>query len=156
MPSSNPPFPGLPYVTALWTSPCRALWPPPPPVPFSGHGAPLPPPLGTVPLIPPLPLPPLRARCPPPPPCPSLQGTVAPITVVSEVMFPYARKHAVSHLEAAYDTQEAQEDIELIRGQVGGQGQGQGGGAGGTGGHRARQGAEQGQGWGRGVGCGEG
>ena len=47
-----------------------------------------------------------------------IEGTVAPISYVAEVMFPYAKKHARSHLEQTYDTAETKEDIQLVRQQV--------------------------------------
>ena len=47
-----------------------------------------------------------------------IEGTVAPISFVSEVMFPYARAHARSHLEQTYGSSETTEDIQLIRQQV--------------------------------------
>lgn len=47
-----------------------------------------------------------------------IEGTVAPISYVADVMFPYARAHARSHLEATYDSAETQADVQLIREQV--------------------------------------
>lgn len=48
-----------------------------------------------------------------------IEGTVAPISFVADVMFPYARKHCRAYLEAAFGTAEAQEDVQAIREQVG-------------------------------------
>lgn len=47
-----------------------------------------------------------------------IEGTVAPISFVSEVMFPYARVHARSHLEQTFGSSETTEDVQLIRQQV--------------------------------------
>lgn len=47
-----------------------------------------------------------------------IEGTVAPITFVSEVLFPYARQRLRSHLESSFDSKETQKDIELIRSQA--------------------------------------
>jgi methylthioribulose 1-phosphate dehydratase/enolase-phosphatase E1 len=48
-----------------------------------------------------------------------IEGTVAPISFVADVMFPYARDNVAAHLEAHYDTPEARADVEAIRKQVG-------------------------------------
>lgn len=48
-----------------------------------------------------------------------IEGTVAPISYVADVMFPYARKHVRAHLEATFDSAETQADVQLIREQVG-------------------------------------
>lgn len=47
-----------------------------------------------------------------------IEGTVAPISFVAEKLFPYAAAHVASHLEAHYDSEEGQEDVEAIRQQV--------------------------------------
>jgi methylthioribulose 1-phosphate dehydratase / enolase-phosphatase E1 len=47
-----------------------------------------------------------------------IEGTVAPISFVTDVLFPYARAHLKSHLEATYETSETQADIQLLRDQV--------------------------------------
>ncbi|GFH26235.1 2,3-diketo-5-methylthio-1-phosphopentane phosphatase, partial [Haematococcus lacustris] len=44
-----------------------------------------------------------------------IEGTVAPISFVKEVMFPYAQAHTRAFLEASYESSETQEDIQLIR-----------------------------------------
>lgn len=47
-----------------------------------------------------------------------IEGTVAPISYVANVMFPYANTHLREHLEHTKDSPETQEDIELIRKQA--------------------------------------
>jgi methylthioribulose 1-phosphate dehydratase/enolase-phosphatase E1 len=47
-----------------------------------------------------------------------IEGTVAPISYMADVMFPYARTHVASHLASHYDSAETQADIEAIRQQV--------------------------------------
>eukprot|EP00878_Enallax_costatus_P002117 GHUV01002285.1.p1 GENE.GHUV01002285.1~~GHUV01002285.1.p1 ORF type:complete len:493 (+),score=190.38 GHUV01002285.1:198-1676(+) len=47
-----------------------------------------------------------------------IEGTVAPISFVADVMFPYAHDNVRHHLEEHYDTPEAQADIEAIRKQA--------------------------------------
>jgi hypothetical protein len=47
-----------------------------------------------------------------------IEGTVAPISFVKDVLFNYARAHLRSHLEATFDTEETQADIQLLREQV--------------------------------------
>ena len=47
-----------------------------------------------------------------------IEGTVAPISFVADVMFPYAKKHCRAFLEASFDTAETQEDIQAVREQV--------------------------------------
>lgn len=44
-----------------------------------------------------------------------IEGTIAPLTFVSEVLFPYARDHVRAHLEATYDSEETQRDVHAIR-----------------------------------------
>lgn len=48
-----------------------------------------------------------------------IEGTVAPISFVADVMFPYARDNVAAHLGAHYETPEARADIDAIRKQVG-------------------------------------
>lgn len=55
-----------------------------------------------------------------------IEGTVAPISFVADVMFPYAKQHARRHLEDNYAGEECQEDISSIRKQVWGAGGGSG------------------------------
>ncbi|KAG1666540.1 hypothetical protein FOA52_014437 [Chlamydomonas sp. UWO 241] len=47
-----------------------------------------------------------------------IEGTVAPISFVADVMFPYARAHARAHVESSYESEETRDDIELIRKQA--------------------------------------
>eukprot|EP01026_Neomeris_dumetosa_P057057 TRINITY_DN5241_c0_g1_i10.p2 TRINITY_DN5241_c0_g1~~TRINITY_DN5241_c0_g1_i10.p2 ORF type:complete len:300 (-),score=40.74 TRINITY_DN5241_c0_g1_i10:221-1120(-) len=47
-----------------------------------------------------------------------IEGTVAPISFVSDVLFPYAKSHLRSHLVNTYESQETQEDIESLRKQA--------------------------------------
>ncbi|WIA33460.1 hypothetical protein OEZ86_006590 [Tetradesmus obliquus] len=47
-----------------------------------------------------------------------IEGTVAPISFVADVMFPYARDNVAAHLEAHYETPEARADIDAIRKQA--------------------------------------
>lgn len=47
-----------------------------------------------------------------------IEGTVAPISFVYDVLFPYARAHAENFLEQAWDTQEVQADVALFRAQM--------------------------------------
>jgi hypothetical protein len=47
-----------------------------------------------------------------------IEGTVAPISFVTEKLFPYARARIQEHLSTSYDTEETQADIELLRQQV--------------------------------------
>lgn len=44
-----------------------------------------------------------------------IEGTVAPITFVTQTLFPYARSRVSAHLSSTYDTPETQEDIDLLR-----------------------------------------
>ena len=44
-----------------------------------------------------------------------IEGTVAPISFVTQTLFPYARSRVAVHLSATYDTPETQEDIDLLR-----------------------------------------
>lgn len=47
-----------------------------------------------------------------------IEGTVAPISFVADVMFPYAKKQVRTFLEESYTTSETLEDIALIRKQA--------------------------------------
>lgn len=44
-----------------------------------------------------------------------IEGTVAPISFVTEVLFPYAARWLVAHLENTYGSEETQQDIQLLR-----------------------------------------
>lgn len=47
-----------------------------------------------------------------------IEGTVAPISFVTETLFPYARARVKDHLTDTFNTPETQADIELLRQQV--------------------------------------
>jgi methylthioribulose 1-phosphate dehydratase / enolase-phosphatase E1 len=47
-----------------------------------------------------------------------IEGTVAPISFVADVMFPYARQHARGFLEAGWGGAEVEADVEAIRKQA--------------------------------------
>jgi len=47
-----------------------------------------------------------------------IEGTVAPISFVYDVLFPYARSHAEAFLNKAWETDEVQEDVALFRAQA--------------------------------------
>lgn len=49
-----------------------------------------------------------------------IEGTVAPISFVADVMFPHARDNVRAYLEAHYNSSETRADVEAIRQQVGG------------------------------------
>eukprot|EP00208_Stichococcus_sp_RCC1054_P005924 CAMPEP_0206145728 /NCGR_PEP_ID=MMETSP1473-20131121/28286_1 /ASSEMBLY_ACC=CAM_ASM_001109 /TAXON_ID=1461547 /ORGANISM="Stichococcus sp, Strain RCC1054" /LENGTH=486 /DNA_ID=CAMNT_0053542035 /DNA_START=242 /DNA_END=1705 /DNA_ORIENTATION=- len=44
-----------------------------------------------------------------------IEGTVAPISYVTEVLYPYAKARLQSHLEATFDDPQTQQDIQLFR-----------------------------------------
>ncbi|BBN17011.1 methylthioribulose-1-phosphate dehydratase [Marchantia polymorpha subsp. ruderalis] len=47
-----------------------------------------------------------------------IEGTTTPISFVADILFPYAKKNAGSHLLATFDSIETQEDIKLLRKQI--------------------------------------
>lgn len=47
-----------------------------------------------------------------------IEGTVAPISFVADVLFPYAKARLRSHLEENFDAAETQADLELLRQQA--------------------------------------
>ena len=47
-----------------------------------------------------------------------IEGTVAPISFVTETLFPYACTHVAQHLASSYETEETQADLDLLRQQV--------------------------------------
>lgn len=47
-----------------------------------------------------------------------IEGTVAPISFVTETLFPYARAHLREHLEANFGSSETQADIALLQKEV--------------------------------------
>lgn len=48
-----------------------------------------------------------------------IEGTVAPITFVTQTLFPYAKAHVRSFLESTYDSYETQEAIKMLAQQAG-------------------------------------
>ena len=47
-----------------------------------------------------------------------IEGTTTPISFVTDILFPYARKNVGSHLRATYESEETQDDIRILRMQV--------------------------------------
>ena len=47
-----------------------------------------------------------------------IEGTTTPASFFSDVLFPYAHDNVGEHLAATYDSEEAQNDINLLRSQV--------------------------------------
>jgi len=47
-----------------------------------------------------------------------IEGTVAPISFVTEKLFPYAREHLESHLRGSFTSEETQADIALLQAEV--------------------------------------
>ncbi|KAM3197411.1 hypothetical protein ACQJBY_072834 [Aegilops geniculata] len=47
-----------------------------------------------------------------------IEGTTTPISFVADVLFPYARANARTHLAATYNTQQTYEDVALLRAQI--------------------------------------
>lgn len=47
-----------------------------------------------------------------------IEGTVAPLTITKEVLFPYARAHLESHLKATWTTVETQSDVAQLADEV--------------------------------------
>jgi methylthioribulose 1-phosphate dehydratase / enolase-phosphatase E1 len=47
-----------------------------------------------------------------------IEGTVAPISFVADILFPYAQGRLKSHLEESFDSAETQTDLELLRQQA--------------------------------------
>ncbi|PSC73334.1 putative bifunctional methylthioribulose-1-phosphate dehydratase enolase-phosphatase E1 [Micractinium conductrix] len=47
-----------------------------------------------------------------------IEGTIASISYVTDVLFPYARERLRSHLQATYDSADTQEDLALLRQQA--------------------------------------
>ena len=47
-----------------------------------------------------------------------IEGTVAPISFVTETLFPYARANVAQHLASSFETEETQADLDLLRQQV--------------------------------------
>lgn len=47
-----------------------------------------------------------------------IEGTTTPISFVTDVLFPYAHANVGKHLAATFDSEETQDDINLLRSQV--------------------------------------
>lgn len=47
-----------------------------------------------------------------------IEGTIAPISFVTDTLFPYAREHLQEHLESTYESKETQADIAKLREEV--------------------------------------
>lgn len=47
-----------------------------------------------------------------------IEGTVAPISFVTQTLFPYARARVAQHLARTFDSEETQADLDLLRQQV--------------------------------------
>lgn len=47
-----------------------------------------------------------------------IEGTIAPISFVTDTLFPYAREHLQEHLQTTFDSDETQADIALLRDEV--------------------------------------
>ncbi len=47
-----------------------------------------------------------------------IEGTVAPISFVTETLFPYARARVTEHLTRTFESEETQADLDLLRQQV--------------------------------------
>ncbi|KAK9284519.1 hypothetical protein L1049_023694 [Liquidambar formosana] len=47
-----------------------------------------------------------------------IEGTTTPISFVTDVLFPYAHENVGKHLATAYDSEETQDDINLLRSQI--------------------------------------
>lgn len=48
----------------------------------------------------------------------TVEGTVTPMSFVTDILFPYAHDNVRKHLAMTYDTEETQHDIDLLRSQV--------------------------------------
>ena len=47
-----------------------------------------------------------------------IEGTLAPLTLTKDVLFPYARAHLESHLSATWSTVETQTDVDKLAKEV--------------------------------------
>ena len=47
-----------------------------------------------------------------------IEGTVAPISFVTETLFPYAHARVTQHLTQTFESEETQSDLNLLRQQV--------------------------------------
>ena len=48
----------------------------------------------------------------------TIEGTVSPMSFVTDILFPYALDNVGKHVATTYDTEETQHDIDLLRSQV--------------------------------------
>ncbi|EOX99449.1 Bifunctional methylthioribulose-1-phosphate dehydratase/enolase-phosphatase E1 2, putative [Theobroma cacao] len=48
----------------------------------------------------------------------TVEGTVTPMSFVTDILFPYAHDNVRKHLAMTYDTEETQHDIDLLRSQI--------------------------------------
>ena len=47
-----------------------------------------------------------------------IEGTIAPISFVTDTLFPYARQHLEGHLRDTFTTEETQTDIKMLQAEV--------------------------------------
>ncbi len=47
-----------------------------------------------------------------------IEGTITPISFVTETLFPYAKEHLEEHLHSTFESQETQADIALLQEEV--------------------------------------
>ena len=47
-----------------------------------------------------------------------IEGTITPISFVTDTLFPYAREHLEHHLQETYESDETQADIALLQDEV--------------------------------------
>lgn len=47
-----------------------------------------------------------------------IEGTITPISFVTDTLFPYARDHLEEHLQGTFDSDETQADIALLQDEV--------------------------------------
>lgn len=47
-----------------------------------------------------------------------IEGTIAPISFVTNKLFPYARQHLKSHLTTTFESEETQSDITVLKSEV--------------------------------------
>ena len=47
-----------------------------------------------------------------------IEGTITPISFVTNTLFPYAREHLEEHLQSTYESDETQADIALLQDEV--------------------------------------
>lgn len=47
-----------------------------------------------------------------------IEGTITPISFVTDTLFPYAREHLEEHLQNTFESEETQADIALLQDEV--------------------------------------